>query len=377
MDWDVFISHAWEDKESLARPLAKALEEAGLRVWYDEFALDVGDSLRRSIDRGLANSKYGIVILSLSFFKKEWPQKELDGLVARESHGEKVILPVWHNLTADEVRQYSPMLADRLAVSSSRGLEYVVAELLRAARLQTSPSLSTRRTPFSFLQRYKLLMLTLIGIVISLTLLGVSFFGVFGHANRPPTTTTTIIAAVVDKETPTATPIPPIISDIVISKTITLVAVPTFTLASTSATRPRTATPTRTATVTPTSTSFKYPAPLLRGGVDYIALADSLYTADGRLIAWDFPFPLVEDEWYEVSAGALEGVGLRAIAWVKEKSYTILAKRNDPPAWVGQVIQYTGAGESYVCVYVHIVRGKDGKWQGDLSPSSKRVCFGA
>lgn len=132
MDWDVFISHAGEDKESFARPLAKELEREGLRVWFAEFTLTVGDSLRRSIDRGLANSRYGIVILSPNFFAKEWPQKELDGLAAREVSGEKVILPVWHNISADQIREYSPILADRIAVPSDRGLERVVAELLRA-----------------------------------------------------------------------------------------------------------------------------------------------------------------------------------------------------------------------------------------------------
>jgi len=134
MDWDVFISHAWEDKEDIARPLAEALRRKGLRVWYDEFTLKVGDRLRRSIDDGLAQSRYGVVILSPHFFDKEWPQKELDGLVDRESSGEKVILPVWHNITTDQVRKYSPTLADRVAVSSDRGLEHVVAELLRVVK---------------------------------------------------------------------------------------------------------------------------------------------------------------------------------------------------------------------------------------------------
>jgi len=130
-DWDVFISHAWQDKESFARPLAEALERKGLRVWFDEFTLRVGDKLRRSIDYGLANSRYGVVILSLHFFGKEWPQKELDGLVARESAGEKVVLPVWHNISAEQIRKYSPTLADRVAVSSERGLEHVVSKLLK------------------------------------------------------------------------------------------------------------------------------------------------------------------------------------------------------------------------------------------------------
>ncbi len=139
MDWDVFISHAWEDKESFVRPLAEALKARGLCVWYDEFTITVGDSLRRSIDRGLANSRYGIVVLSPSFFAKEWPQKELDGLAAREVNGEKIILPVWHKITVDQVQKYSPMLAGRVAVSTSRGLEYVVAELFRAMRISPIP----------------------------------------------------------------------------------------------------------------------------------------------------------------------------------------------------------------------------------------------
>ena len=128
--WDVFISHASEDKPFVRR-LANALIEQGLRVWFDEFTLRVGDSLNRTINHGLANSRYGIVVLSPNFFAKKWPQDELAGLTARESLGEKIVLPIWHNITADEVRKHSPILADRLAVSSDRGLEHVVEELLR------------------------------------------------------------------------------------------------------------------------------------------------------------------------------------------------------------------------------------------------------
>jgi len=64
MDWDLFISHASEDKDDVARPLADKFIELGLKVWYDEYTLTVGDSLRRSIDRGLAGCRYGLVILS-------------------------------------------------------------------------------------------------------------------------------------------------------------------------------------------------------------------------------------------------------------------------------------------------------------------------
>jgi hypothetical protein len=79
----------------------------------------VGDSLRRSIDNGLKSSKYGIVVLSEAFFKKEWPQKELDGLFAREVKGEKVILPIWYKISKNEVINYSPIIADMLAINTT------------------------------------------------------------------------------------------------------------------------------------------------------------------------------------------------------------------------------------------------------------------
>ena len=81
--WDIFISHAWKDKEAVARPLAEKLKQAGLKVWYDEFTLKIGDSLRRSIDRGLAESRDGVVILSKHFFAKEWPQCKIEGTNCR------------------------------------------------------------------------------------------------------------------------------------------------------------------------------------------------------------------------------------------------------------------------------------------------------
>lgn len=117
--YDAFISHASEDKDEVARPLAEALKELGFWVWYDEFTLEVGDSLRQSIDKGLINSRFGIVILSPSFFAKQWPQYEMNGLVAREIEGTKVILPVWHQVDKKDVLRYSPPLADKLALSTS------------------------------------------------------------------------------------------------------------------------------------------------------------------------------------------------------------------------------------------------------------------
>ena len=132
-EWDVFICHASEDKDGFIRDLAKALQARGLKVWFDESTLTVGDSLRRSIDHGLARSRFGVVVISPHFLDKEWPQKELDGLFGREIGGAKVILPVWHNISAERIRSCSPMLADRLATRSSDGLHRVVEDLVAAA----------------------------------------------------------------------------------------------------------------------------------------------------------------------------------------------------------------------------------------------------
>ena len=128
--YDVFVSYASEDKEDFVKPLVVALQATGYKVWYDEFTLKVGDSLRRSIDAGLANSRYGIVVFSRAFFEKNWTQYELDGLVDREMDGHKVILPIWHLVTKDQVQAYSPSLADKKAINTSLStLDEVVAQL--------------------------------------------------------------------------------------------------------------------------------------------------------------------------------------------------------------------------------------------------------
>ncbi len=127
-DYDAFISHASEDKDDLVRPLAEELIKNGLSIWYDEFKLKVGDSLRRSIDAGLVRSKFGIVILSPSFFAKNWPQYELDGLVEKEMAGNKVILPLWHKVSKNEVMKYSPALADKVALNTAM---YTIEELAK------------------------------------------------------------------------------------------------------------------------------------------------------------------------------------------------------------------------------------------------------
>ena len=132
--WDVFISHASEDKEEIARPLAEELEQRGFRVWYDDLTLEMGDNLRPSIDKGLKESRYGIVILSPSFFAKEWAIRELDALMIRESNGVKVILPVWHKIAREEIEGHSLMLAGRIGMNASKGITALVDDIERVIR---------------------------------------------------------------------------------------------------------------------------------------------------------------------------------------------------------------------------------------------------
>ena len=133
--YDIFISHASEDKDRIARPLYEALKNMGVSVWFDEAVLKLGDSLRRKIDEGLSKCKYGVVILSPSFLSKEWPQRELDGLVARETaSGKKAILPIWHEIDSDTLLRYSPTLADKLAGNSKEGLPIIVEKIMEVLK---------------------------------------------------------------------------------------------------------------------------------------------------------------------------------------------------------------------------------------------------
>lgn len=136
--FDVFISHASEDKESIVRSLANELVSEGLKVWYDEFSLRIGDSLRQKIDKGLAKSRVGLVVLSPSFIGKGWTNYELDGIVTRAVSGEQILLPIWHNITKQEVIDFSPSLADKVARSTAthtvKEIATEIAELLREKR---------------------------------------------------------------------------------------------------------------------------------------------------------------------------------------------------------------------------------------------------
>lgn len=126
--WDVFVAHASEDKVTVARPLAEALRARGLDVWLDDFELKMGDSLRRRIDAGLARSSFGVVIFSRPFFAKGWTQYELDGIVGMSVSGKQKMLPIWHDITKDEMSAQSPSLVGKVARSTAQYTIYQIAD---------------------------------------------------------------------------------------------------------------------------------------------------------------------------------------------------------------------------------------------------------
>ncbi len=128
-----FISHDARDKDAMARPLAVILTQNLCKVWYDEFSLRIGDSLRAKIEEGLKSCKKCILILTPNFLSNErWAKREFDSVFTREIvQNENLFLPVWSRVTRDVVFKYSPILADRVGILWERGVEVVARELLK------------------------------------------------------------------------------------------------------------------------------------------------------------------------------------------------------------------------------------------------------
>ncbi len=132
-NYDFFISHASEDKDAVARPIAKKLSNQGFRVWFDEVELVIGDSLTKQINAGLSKSKFGIIVLSEAFLSKQWPQMELAGLIARMGRQEgRIILPIWHGVSVDQIVDQLPIVADLVAISTDSGIDNVTTKLVES-----------------------------------------------------------------------------------------------------------------------------------------------------------------------------------------------------------------------------------------------------
>ncbi len=129
-----FISHDWRDKKDIAQPIALGLSRMRCPVWYDEYSVKVGDSLRASVEKGLKESKKCVLILSSNFLSNTgWTKTEFDSIFTRQIlEGSDVVLPVWCGVTKQQIYEYSPSLLDRLAVNWDLGIDEVLRKLHRA-----------------------------------------------------------------------------------------------------------------------------------------------------------------------------------------------------------------------------------------------------
>ena len=131
---DVFLCHAWDDRKNAAKELHDLLELKGVTVWFSEKDVLLGSSLLREIDKGLAKSRVGIVLVTPSFLKRVKGEgiadKELSALLARD-----LLVPIVHNTTFEELREVSPLLGSRSGLSTSE--EAMVDVAAKLAELVT------------------------------------------------------------------------------------------------------------------------------------------------------------------------------------------------------------------------------------------------
>jgi predicted aspartyl protease len=130
--YEVFISHANEDKP-FVNSLVAALRAADISVWYDKDEVKWGDDLRSTIDKGVLNSRFAIVVFSKAFMRRRWTEHELNALFARERTGKTIILPLWHGVTQEDIGEYSPAFVDRFALDSQKNS---IAEIVQSLKLR-------------------------------------------------------------------------------------------------------------------------------------------------------------------------------------------------------------------------------------------------
>lgn len=130
-DVDAFLSHASEDS-GVARDIAAGLRQAGFGIWFDRFELKVGDRILDEIKKGLAQAAFGILLVSEPFLRKYWPQFETSVLQEGAIEGSKRLLPVWHQISKDQVKAHDITLAGIYALRTADGIDTVVAGLAQA-----------------------------------------------------------------------------------------------------------------------------------------------------------------------------------------------------------------------------------------------------
>lgn len=128
-EYDIFLSHASENKPEVVQ-LKEQLQKAGFRVWMDLGIIKPGLSITKTINQGLMACRYAVVVLSPSFFQKEWTQLELEFLLQLEERAGEIIIPVWHDIEEGEIRRHSDGLADRLALRLDQNTSTEITKIL-------------------------------------------------------------------------------------------------------------------------------------------------------------------------------------------------------------------------------------------------------
>lgn len=129
-----FISHDSRDKDELVRELAKELYSLACPVWYDEYTLKGGDNLREGIEKGIKEAKKCILILSPNFLENDkWAKSEFETIFVREIYKkEDVIIPIWHNVSEDDIYEYSPKLLSKVGLNTSMGIKELAKKIVEA-----------------------------------------------------------------------------------------------------------------------------------------------------------------------------------------------------------------------------------------------------
>jgi len=155
MGWqyDVFISHASEDKEAIAEPLSDSLKAAGLRVWYDKDNIHLGNTLLHKIDEALVFSRHGVIIFSEEFFTKTWTNREFAALLSLEDDGIERILPILHGITLQRLKQYSPIIGARVCANSAEGVDVIRDRIQRMLAATTSKPSGVTATSVAMIPR--------------------------------------------------------------------------------------------------------------------------------------------------------------------------------------------------------------------------------
>ena len=120
-EYDVFISHANQDKEELIEELYQSLQKLGISIFYDKESLEWGDNWKERILNGTKKAEFAIIVISENFFDREWTERELSEFLNRQNrNGQKLILPIVHNITMQQLQEKYPNVADIQAIDSSK-----------------------------------------------------------------------------------------------------------------------------------------------------------------------------------------------------------------------------------------------------------------